>query len=495
MPLQKSVIKTLQSIVGKRYVHTAREVLKTYECDGCLLVKEAPECVVLPNSTQEVAAVVKLCHQNKIPFVARGAGTGLSGGALTKEGGVIIGLSRMNRLIEIDTVTQTATVEAGIVNAWITKAVRPYQLFFAPDPSSQSVSTLGGNIAENAGGIHCVKYGVTTDHILGLEVVTSEGEVIWLGGKHGQQPSVNLMGIWVGSEGTFGVVTQAVVKLTPMPQQVKVFLAAFQTLKQSTDAIMAIIGSGVQPAALEFMDEVTVKAVNEAFQMGFPENAEALILVELDGDEEALQAGEAVLERVFQQYHALQVQSATDEAERLKLWKARKSAVAAYGRILPAFYLHDCVIPRSMLTEVLQAIQAIGKQYDVIVGNVFHAGDGNLHPNILLDPDDPAMVKRVLEAGEAMLQVCLSVGGVISGEHGIGLEKAESMAQQYTSEELAVMKRLKAVFNKSGLANPQKIFPQHKGCGETNHGVAHELVAQRAMAINTENNEQEGLWI
>lgn len=474
------LIHQFQRIVGKSFVHHASEVLTTYECDALVLMKQRPDLVVLPANTAEVAQVVQLCHQHQIPFIARGSGTGLSGGTLPVQGGVMIGLSRMNRILKIDPDNRTATVETGVINAWLNREAKSYGLFYAPDPSSQGACTLGGNIAENAGGIHCVKYGVTVDHILGLEVVTPEGEIVWLGGSHGHYQNVNWVGLFVGSEGTFGIATQAIVKLLPLPEKVKVFLAAFSHLEQASDAVADIMASGIQPSALEFMDDFTIRAVNQAFHVGFPEDAQAVLLIELDGFAAEVQLAEAQLLGILKTHQVTQLRAAEEEAERQKLWKARKGAVAAYGRVLPAFYLHDCVIPRGELTNLLKQIQAIGQKHNVIIGNVFHAGDGNLHPNILLDPKDEEMVHRVLLAGEEILHACLAVGGVLSGEHGIGVEKSDFMSLLFSASELEVMGRLKSVFDPQTLANPDKILPSRTGCGETRHGLAHKMVQSGA---------------
>ncbi len=471
--------RLFQRIVGHAFVLDAPEVLKAYECDACVLMKAQPDLVVLPANTQEVAQVVKICHEFEIPFIARGSGTGLSGGTLPVSGGIFIGLSRMNHILEIDPENRIARVETGVINAWLNRDTRPFKLFYAPDPSSQAACSIGGNIAENAGGIHCVKYGVTTDHILGLEVVTPEGDIVSLGGPHGHYRGINWVGLFVGSEGTFGIATQAIVRLTPLPQTIKVFLASFSKLQHAAALVADIMASGLRPSALEMMDDVTIKAVNEAFSTGFPQDAEAVLLIELDGHTDEVAMAEQQLMPLLSQHQVQQLRQAEDEAERLTLWKARKGAVAAYGRILPAFYLHDCVIPRSELVHVLTQIQAIGKAHEVVIANVFHAGDGNLHPNILLDPDDPAMVKRVLAAGEEILKACLDVGGVLSGEHGIGIEKSEFMDLVFTWDEIDVMRRLKQVFDPKGIANPDKILPVKSGCGEVRKGLApHMLQAQ-----------------
>lgn len=472
------VVPAIKRIVGERYVLDRPEELRVYECDGCLLMKSMPQLVVLPASTEEVSKIVKLCVQEKIPYVARGAGTGLSGGALPAMGGIIIGLNRMNRILDIQSDQRTATVQVGVVNAWLNRELAPYQLYYAPDPSSQTACTLGGNIAENAGGIHCIKYGVTADHILGLEVVLPDGEIVFLGSRTRRTRGLNLVGLMVGSEGTLGIVTQAIVRVLPKPAVVRVYLAAFDKVDDAAKTVSDIISSGIMPSALEFMDAFTIRAVNEAFQVGFPEASEAVLLIELDGMHPvAVAHQEKKLKGILTRHQAQQVQSAENETERYRLWQARKLAVAAYGRIMPAFYLHDCVIPRSELANVLSKIHDIGERYRILIGNVFHAGDGNLHPNILFDPADKEMVTRIIQGGEEILKVCLEVGGVLSGEHGIGLEKAQYMSLLFTDDDLEKMTRLKALFDPEGLANPAKIFPVRKGCGETQMAVRSPLLA------------------
>lgn len=447
--------------------------------------KTCPDLVVLPQNTKEVSAVIQLCHQHHIPFIARGAGTGLSGGALALNGGIIISLAKMNQILDIDPLSLTATVQPGMVNAWLNDALKKHQLFYAPDPSSQSACTIGGNVAENAGGIHCIKYGVTTNHILEIEMVLPDGTVITLGSANRRHRGFNLQGVVTGSEGTLGIVTQVKVKLTPLAKTTKVFLAAFEKTKDSTHCVADIIQSGLIPAALEFMDHFTVTAVNQAFHIGFPENAEAVLLIELDGDPKAVETEETLLRSLLEKNSVSQIRTGDTEEERQTLWHARKKAVAAYGRFLPAFYLHDTVIPRSKLTEVLTQIIEISKKYDMTVGNVFHAGDGNLHPNILFDPDDRMMMDRVMRGGEEILKVCLEAGGTLSGEHGIGLEKSEYMNWIYSHDDLEKMLTVKTVFDPETIANPGKIFPTPGGCGEAKCGM------DMSQTLST----HEGVWI
>jgi glycolate oxidase subunit GlcD len=482
----------LRRIVGDRYLLDRDEERLVYECDACILMRAVPDVVVLPGTTDEVAAIVRLCRQYKVPFVPRGAGTGLSGGALTLEGGVLIGLNRMNRILNINPARQTATVEVGAVNAWLNRSLAPYGLFYAPDPSSQAACTVGGNIAENAGGIHCVKYGVTVDHILACEVVLPSGEVVWVGGETRRAAGYNLLGVLVGSEGTLGIITRATLRLTRKPAVTNVVLAAFRTIADATGTVSAITAAGLTPSALEFMDAFTVRAVNEAFCVGFPENSEAVLLIELDGEAAVVSHELAKLQAVIDRFRPTQTRVATTEADCQQLWKARKGTVAAYGRMMPAMYVHDCVIPRSKLTEVLTRINAICEHYGVIVGNVFHAGDGNLHPNLLLHPNDQELIARVLQAGEEIFEVCLSVGGTLSGEHGIGCEKSHYMSRLFSEADMERMKRLKAVFDPDGLANPSKIFPMRRACGESGH--RHTTIAD-GIAGRPFTPQEDGLWI
>ena len=492
--LDKNLKARLVDILGKRYVLTEPEELLVYDCDACTLVKRPPEAVLLPATPEEVSAIIKLCLQHRIPYVARGAGTGLSGGAIPIEGGFIISLVRMNRVLAIDEVDRLATVEVGVVNAWLNRDLAKYNLFYAPDPSSQGACTIGGNVAENAGGIHCIKYGVTTDHVLAVEVVLPDGRITWLGGKTRRSHGLNLTGLMVGSEGTLAIVTKVIVRLLKKPQTIRVYLAAFDQTADATNTVSELVRTGFTPGALEFIDAFTVKAVNQAFHVGFPETSQAVLLIELSGTLVQVEMDEARLKAVLTKNSATEIRTGESEEERLKLWKARKGAVAAYGRYYPAFYLHDTVIPRSELTNILEKIEAVRVRHDVPVGNVFHVGDGNLHPNLLFDPADEKMLERVMAAGEEILEACLEVGGTLSGEHGIGLEKSALMTRVFSQEDLQKMKDVKAVFDPENLANPSKIFPIRKGCGETGHAMTHQML----IALSNkgfEDNDSEALWI
>ena len=469
--------KRLRTVLGKRFVLDRPEELAVYECDACMLVKSRPELVVLPINADEVSAIIQECLAHDIPYTARGSGTGLSGGALPMRGGVLISLNRMDRIEKIDSENHTATVGMGVVNAWLNEATAPYGLFYAPDPSSQAACSMGGNIAENAGGIHCIKYGVTTDHVLSLEVVLPDGSITWLGSENRRSHGPALTGLFTGSEGTLGIITRAVVRLLPRPEKVRVYLASFNAVSDATGAVSEIIRSGMLPSAMEFMDAFTVRAVNEAFNVGFPENSEAVLLIELDGPASQIVHDELKLKALLETHRVAQVRIGETEEERKELWRARKGTVAAYGRTLPAFYLNDCVIPRSQLTWIMAKIADVAERYDLIIGNVFHAGDGNLHPNILFDPEDADMIARMMAGGEEILDACLSVGGVLSGEHGIGMEKSQYMNRQFSPDSLAKMMAVKRWLDPSGLANPEKIFPVRAGCGETRLSVDNPLLA------------------
>lgn len=478
-----TLVKTLRQQLGVPYVLDKPEELAVYDCDACILIKETPDLVALPGTPEEVLAVVKTCLEYGVPYIARGAGTGLSGGALALEGGVIISLNRMNKIVEIDEKNRTATVQVGVVNAKLNQSIVKHGLFYAPDPSSQAACTLGGNIAENAGGIHCIQYGVTTDHVLALQIVLPNGELVWTGSKNRRSHGPNLTGLLVGSEGTLGIVTQAIVKLTPLPEETTVYLAAFSKEEEAGAAVSDIIKHGLQSSAIEFLDAFTVRAVNEAFHVGFPEDAEAVLLIELAGSSCQVATDEPRLIELLSNNHMTQVRTGKTEAERNALWKSRKGTVAAYGRYLPAFYLHDCVIPRSQLVPILKIIHEVAKRYNITIGNVFHAGDGNLHPNILFDPDDSEMLQRALQGGEEILKACLAAGGTLSGEHGIGIEKAHYMALQFSESSLEKMRQLKQVFDPAHLCNPHKILPVRAGCGEARKGRSPALLAK------------EGLWV
>lgn len=460
---------------GLQTVLTAYEERLTYESDGATMHLAVPDAVVLPETSEQVAAIVKYLHARRIPFIARGAGTGLSGGVLAVEGGVIISTTRMNRILEIDPVMQCATVEPGVINLNITRAAAQYGLHFAPDPSSQSACTIGGNVAENAGGPHCLKYGATALHILGVELVLPDGEVVMLGGKSRERAGYDLVSAIVGSEGTFGIVTKVIVRLVPVPEDVRTMLAVFESVDDATRTVSQVIASGIVPAALEMIDSTVIEALEEAFQYGFPLDAGALLIIEIDGPAPALDGIAQRVTAICHEQHAREIRVAKDAQERDALWRARKKAFGALGRVTPSYYTQDGVIPRRKLPEVLRAINAIGTSHGLRVANIFHAGDGNLHPCILFDERDEKQRATVLEAAGEILQLCIDAGGSITGEHGIGVEKMKYMAKMFAPADLEWMQKVRDVFNPDGLCNPGKIFPTGKGCVEV--GVRHRRVA------------------
>ncbi len=483
---RKTVLRReLEAIVGPGGVLSDPDELLVYESDGLTLFRALADFVVFPTSAEQVAAVVKLAGREGMPFVARGAGTGLSGGCLPAEGGLVLSMMRMNRVLEVDYANQLAVVEPGLVNLHLSWKVGPKGYYYAPDPSSQQACTIGGNIANNSGGPHTLKYGVTTNHVLGLEVVMPDGEIVWLGGRTRATPGYDLAGVFVGSEGTFGIATKVVVRILRKPQAVKTVLAVFDVIDQASAAVSAIIARGLVPAAVEMIDQLTINAVEDAFGCGYPRDAAAALLVELDG----LRVGmDAQTERIVQACRdagAREVRTARDETERALLWKGRKSAFGAYGRVSPAYMVMDGVIPRTKLPYVLRRVNEIVAAHGLRVGNVFHAGDGNLHPNILYDPRKPGDEARVVEAGAQIMKVCAEVGGSISGEHGIGLEKIDFMPLIFSAADLAVMQRLKNAFNPTGLCNPGKVFPTKKSCVEVGpvaykpHAIEEKGLAQR----------------
>jgi glycolate oxidase len=463
-PARAALRRALAAIVGPDGVLTEPDELLVYESDGLTLFRATADAIAFPRSTAEVAACVRLANAEGLPFVARGAGTGLAGGCLPAEGGLVIALTRMNRILEVDLANQTAVVEPGVVNLHLSQALAPHGFYYAPDPSSQLACTIGGNVANNSGGPHTLKYGVTTNHVLGLEVVLPDGAVVWLGGPVRDPQGYDLVGLFVGSEGTFGIATKAVVRILRRPAAVRTLLAVFDRLDQASQAVAAITARGLIPAALEMIDQLTIQAVEDAFGAGYPRDAAAALLIELDGLEAGLDEEAARVEAACQAEGAREVRLARDEAQRQLLWKGRKAAFGAFGRISPAYMVMDGVIPRTRLPHVLGRVAEIAAAHGVRVGNVFHAGDGNLHPNILYDPREPGIETRVLAAGAAIMRVCVDVGGSISGEHGIGLEKRDFMPWIFSPTDLATMAAVKAAFNPTGRCNPGKMFPTKKSC-------------------------------
>jgi len=465
-PLRK-IHQALVSLVGQDWVLHTREELIVYECDGLTLNTRLPDFVVFPSCTLEVLQIVKLALVYRIPFLARGAGTSLSGGAIAAEGGIILEFSRMNHILNIDVQNRLAKVQSGVVNLHITEAAQAHNLYYAPDPSSQVASTIGGNVAENAGGPHTLKYGVTTNHVLALQVVLPDGEDYQLGTTAGDTVGYDLVGTFVGSEGTLGIATEVTVRLLYSPPAVKTLLAVYDSVEEATQTVSSIIRRGIVPAALELIDKNTIQAIEAGiYATGIPQNAAAVLLIEVDGLESGIEEQLDEVMAVLRLHQIREVRVAKTPSERKKLWAARKNAFGAYGRISPNYYTMDGVIPRSRLPEVLSRIDKLGREYNLRMANVFHAGDGNLHPIILYDIKDVDAKKKVLRLAGDILRCCVDAGGTLSGEHGIGLEKREFMSLFFSETELQVMKRLKSVFNPDNLANPKKIFPMRRGCGE-----------------------------
>jgi glycolate oxidase len=458
MALPASVITELARVVGEQHVVHHPHDLKIFERDGSI-TGALPDAVVLPGNRDEVVQVTRLAARHGLPVVPRGAGTGLSGGAITVRGGIALQLSRMRRILEIDAGARTAVVEPGVVNADLQQAAGRQGLFYAPDPSSQKACTIGGNAAENSGGPHCLYYGVTTNHVLGLEVVLADGSTAWLGGDAPDRIGLDLLGVMVGSEGTLATITKVKVKLLPLPEAVVTLMAAFPTVDTASHAVSAVIGHQIVPAALEMMDRVTIGAVEAHYHAGYPTEAGAVLLVEVDGLSESCSELTAEIRRILEQNEATGLRVAEDAAERELLWAGRKGAIGALGRIRPNYYLHDGVVPRTRLPEVLSRVTEIGEHYRLPVANVFHAGDGNLHPNILFDLREGGIMSQVEHAGEEMLRAVVELGGTLSGEHGIGIEKNAFMPWIYSPDDLDAMLRVKNVFDPEGMLNPGKIFP------------------------------------
>ena len=466
MPVSASVVAGLQRLLGAAGVVLTPEGRLTYESDMLTLYKAAPDAVVLPTRTEEVQAVVRLCREARVPIVPRGSGTGLIGGATAPQGGVMVSMTRMTHILEVDLANRCATVQPGLINLWLTNAVSGKGWFFAPDPSSQMVSSIGGNVATNAGGPHCLKYGITANHILGLELVTGAGELVRLGGTAVDRPGYDLLGAAVGSEGTFGIVTAVTVRLLHVAEAVKTILASFTAIEDASEAVSAIIAAGIVPAALEMLDELMIRAINEGTGAGYPKDAAAVLLIELDGPAAEVEAQGERAARICWERGALEVRVAADVAERALLWKGRKEAAGAVGRLAPTYLLQDAVVPRSKLPAIMRELIAIGARHRVQIANVFHAGDGNLHPLILYDDREPEELERAKAANEDLLRACIEMGGTVTGEHGVGLDKAKNLPLQYAEADLNFMYRLRRAFDPDLIMNPGKLLPSHPACGE-----------------------------
>lgn len=463
----KPIVKEFEAAIGKRNVIRRREELLVYECDGLTSYRQRPAVVVLPRTTEQVAAVIQICDRNQVPFVARGAGTGLSGGALPIEDCVLLVTATMNRVLSVDLDNQRIVVQPGVINNWVTQAVSGAGFYYAPDPSSQSVCSVGGNVAENSGGVHCLKYGVTTNHVLAMKVVTPTGEIVDLGSPVPEMPGYDLPGIFVGSEGTLGVATEITLKILKSPEAIHVLLADFMSVEAAGATVSDVISAGIIPAGMEMMDNFSINAVEDVVQTEcYPRDAEAILLIELDGLEAEVAANAAKVEALCRQNGARNITTAIDATERLRLWKGRKAAFAAMGKLSPDYYVQDGVIPRTQLPYVLSEIEQLGQKHGYRVANVFHAGDGNLHPLILYNNSIPGQLEEVEELGGDILKLCVEVGGSISGEHGIGADKRCYMPDMFSAADLDTMQWIRSAFNPKGLANPTKIFPTPKTCGE-----------------------------
>jgi glycolate oxidase subunit GlcD len=471
-PLAQNVVNELKALLGNQFVLTDPDELLVYESDALTIHKTLPSAVIIPGNAEELAAALKILADARIPFAPRGAGTGLSGGSLSLSGAVIVELARLNRILEIDYENRIAVVETGVINVNLSQATSARGFHYAPDPSSQMACTIGGNVAENSGGPHCLKYGMTTNHVLGLEVVLPSGELVMLGGGGVDAPGYDLLGAFVGSEGTFGIATKATLKLTRLPQAVKTLLGEFMTVTGASRTVSEIIAAGILPAALEMIDQATIKAIEESiFAGGFPTDVAALLIIEIDGLASGLEETSELLLEICSRNNARAVRIARDDAERGRLWAARKRAFGAMGRIKADLMVQDAVIPRSKLPEVLDEIYQIARRHRLNIANVFHAGDGNLHPNISFDGRDPDQVSRVAEASKEILELCVGVGGSITGEHGVGLDKIESMRLIFSDADLERMLAVREVFNPLGLCNPGKVLPTTKTCRYCGFGI------------------------
>lgn len=465
-PAAAALAPAMRAICGPADVITDPLELRTYECDGLTSHRTVPGLVVLPESAEEVAAVVRACASAGVPFVARGSGTGLSGGAVPHAEGVLIVMSRMRRILEVDPMSRRAVVEPGVTNLSVTQASIPYGLFYAPDPSSQVVCSVGGNVAENSGGAHCLKHGFTVNHVLGVEIVTPAGELTWLGDGSGVTSGYDLLGAFTGSEGTLGIVTKVVVKLTPVAEAVHLVLAAYDSLEAGGRAVSDIIAAGIVPAAIEMMDALSIEAAEAAVHCGYPEGASAVLLVELDGPVAEVEAELATVRALCEAAGARELITADEPAQRAGIWAGRKAAFAAVGRISPAYIVQDGVVPRTVLGDVLARIHKLSQESGIRVANVFHAGDGNLHPLVLYNDAVPGEAERAEVVSGAILDACIEYGGSITGEHGVGVDKSKYMPKMFTAADLDTMQLVRCAFDPASLCNPGKVFPTPRLCGE-----------------------------
>jgi glycolate oxidase len=470
--ISKELIGELRAVVGEQFVLTEKEDTIVYEQDGSIF-QVMPEVVVLPGNVEQVSAAVKTAKRANVPIVPRGSGTGLAGGAVAAEGGIVLSLSRLDRILKIDLENRVAIVEPGVINADVTKAVAQNGYFYAPDPSSQAACSIGGNVANNSGGPHTLAYGVTTNHVLGMEVVLADGEVLWLGGEVSDAPGYDLCGIFVGSEGTMGIVTKVAVRLLRIRESVRTLLAVFDDMDHATQTVVDITAAGIIPAALEIMDHTTIEAVEKGAPAGLPLDAEAVLIVEVEGLREQTDLSVHRAREICERNRARGTKVAKDEYERQSVWKARKGAFGAMGTLAPNYYVQDGVVPRSKLPEMMRRVAEISKRFNLRIANVFHAGDGNLHPNILFDMRAPGELERVIEAGAATLRACIELGGSITGEHGVGLEKKAYIGLLFNETDLEAMTRVRRAFDPEGRFNPAKLFPTPASCGEIRRQPAH----------------------
>jgi glycolate oxidase len=478
-----AAIERLSRLLPPDRLLTHSAQLAAYESDGLTAFRATPVAVAVPETQEEVIAIVRLCHEFRLPFVARGSGTSLSGGSLPVEGGIVITLNRLNRIVSLDPAERTAVVEAGVINTAISTAAAPHGLHFAPDPSSQSICTIGGNVAFNSGGAHCLKYGMTSNHVLGLKCVLATGEVVEWGSGSREQLGPDWCGLFVGNEGLFGIALEITVQLLPKPECYHTILAGYRTLEQAGDAVSAVVASGLLPGALEIMEALAIEAAKAAVHAEYPEGCEAVLIVELEGPREVVDADRARLDAILAASGAVEVRVAKDATERMAIWKGRKSAFSAVGRLSPDFIVQDGVVPRRRLGEALRRIGQMAREAGVRCANVFHAGDGNLHPLILYDGREPGALARAEQLAGSILKMCVEMGGSITGEHGVGVEKRDYLPAMFSAEEIDLMHRIRAAFDPHGIANPGKMFPTSEAPALTLHGL-HPL--EKAGVISRE---------
>jgi glycolate oxidase len=459
------ILQEFRAILGDRGLISSPEQLHTYECDGLTNFRVMPQAVLLPESTEQVQAIVRVCHRERIPFVARGSGTGLSGGALPVENGVVISLTRMNRILEVDLPNARVVAEPGVINLDVTGRVSPQGFFYAPDPSSQSVCSIGGNVAENSGGAHCLKYGFTTTHVLGIEVVLPDGTLVHLGGRTLDTPGYDLAGVFVGSEGTLGVTTKVILRIVKRPECIQTLLAAFPTTREAGAAVSGIIAAGILPAAIEMMDNLAIQAAEAAVHANYPDCG-GLLLVELDGPTAEVEGLMEQVDEICRKCGGGEIRVAQSDSERALVWKGRKAAFAAVGRLAPNYIVQDGVIPRTALPRILEEIERLSAAAGIRVANVFHAGDGNLHPLVLYDARIPGQEQAAEALAIRILELCIEAGGSITGEHGVGEEKKEMMSKMFSEPDLETMQMVRCAFDPLQLSNPNKVFPRTRLCGE-----------------------------